>query len=146
MSRLTIHCAEAFQNNIVSCNDHAHMVRHSYSSDSFIFCPTKMLFLMRIEYIYQMGVFFDLIPKQAEVISASLSSPMLHKEHRGNRLRQANHRITLPQPLRERIGQRWSTLHFSQRLNPSEQFLSQAPPGSPPTYSLLLWATRRACG
>lgn len=52
-------------------------------------------------------------------------------EHRENRLRQANHRITLPQPLREGIGQRWTTFHFSQRLNPSEQFLSQASPGSP---------------
>lgn len=56
---------------------------------------------------------------------------LFHEEHRENRLRQANCRITVPQPLRERIGQRWTTFHFSQRLNPSEQFLSQAPPGSP---------------
>lgn len=126
-----IHCAEEFQNIVLSCFDHAHMVRPSYSSGLFLWlCTTKKVFLIRIESTYHRSL-FDLTAKQTEVISASLSSPLLHEEHRENRLRQANHRITVPQPLRERIGQRWTTFHISQRLNPSEQFLSQSPPGSP---------------
>lgn len=130
LSRVMIHRAKEFQNIVLSCYDHTHMVRYSRSRGLFIWFLYNKEFLMRTEYAF-IGVLFNLTPKQTEVISASLSSPLLHKEHRENRLRQADHRITLPQPLRERIGQRWTTFHFSQRLNPSEQFLRQAPPASP---------------
>lgn len=48
-----IHCAEEFQNIILSCFDHAHMVIYSYSSGLFIWlCTTKKLFLIRIESTY----------------------------------------------------------------------------------------------
>lgn len=47
---------------------------------------------------------------------------------------------------REIVGHRWTVSHFSTRRNPSEHFLSWALCHPPPTYSLLLWATRRAPG
>lgn len=85
---------------------------------------------MRIEYTYHRRFVWPHTKADGGYICFTFISSASW-EHRENRLRQAKHRITLPQPLRERIGQRWTTFHFSHRLNPSEQFLSQPPPGSP---------------
>lgn len=46
----------------------------------------------------------------------------------------------------EIVGHRWTISHFSTRPNPSEHFLCWALCHPPLTYSLLLWATRRAPG
>lgn len=121
---------------MISCNNGEFSLLHSLCF-WWIFKPPDVAAVL---------CFCNFTPNQQGLIFAPLSSPLLYKKHRKNRVWKAKHRIMPPLPPGKELARDEPCYIFSERLNPSEQFLSWAPPGSPPTYSLLLWATRRACG
>lgn len=70
----------------------------------------------------------------------SLSSPLLCEGYKKQAIGgwKANYGTTLPLSLLENSGPQMNRVSFSEKVNSLEQFLSWAPPGSPPTHSLLL--------
>lgn len=122
----------------ISCNEEACVLLYS---------PCFWCVFQLLDFYGAVSCFRNFMPNQMGVVFTlySLSSSQRQREREGEKVREKYWELTAATSW-ESVGHRWTISHFSTRPNPSEHFLSWALRHPPPTYSLLLWATRRAHG